>query len=871
MWKRTRLRLAALIAGTAMLMSVASCLAANTHQKLALAGEIDPFGEEFGSNLQCFGISRDGLVFYYPTGFFGGTATVYFGKANATQGGVGSGSRLPGGLTLSRFNQADINPAGQMAFTASTSRGNNLYVLDAGSLRLVAQSGMAAAGDGNFENSGFSGTPSIGASGNVAFFARTTGSGQGIFLALVNGAGYRLIQIAKLGTPSGDGGAFTSFGDTVAVTLPPGGSPSVLFRARTSGTAETALFLGSASDVKLIVTGFPSTYAMNNRGEVTYTNNGLFLGGRTGSHQVLANDDAAPNGGSYVNFGSPTINDAGTVAFSSFTYYSATNRYGTELYLRSTQGEIERIAYEGQEFDGGVLVGFSDPQINNNGAVLFRAGLKKGDNSVAGLFIAAEGKISKVLAEADRFLDSIVAGGGFFSSGGPEISDAGILPGHGSFNDANQVSYKVRLANGKSGIFLYTPPPAPPVITSETSARGVLGQSFSYRIVGTNVPTTFSASSLPPGLRVNAASGVITGIPQTSGDFVVSLRAANDGGEDIKTLTIRVTDLSAYRGAYRGDLESVLPGNATAGLVAFSLTGGAGFTGVLQMGGARYTVRGAFDESGAFAGSVPRSRFQVAMHFATNAASGQITGTVSRDGNVLANFTTDRLPANFSARNPSPFTGYYTVALPADPAHPEASYPQGAGYALLTVTPAGGVRFAGALSDGVAISQGSFLSQSGEFVLYQPIYGVRGSISGQLTVHEAAADNHVSGSLRWFQPSQSGAIEVVGSRYVAPPARPVVLELADGRLNATFSGSDVSINPPTKKVAMVANNVFRVVGVEPFKLNVALPTGVFTGTVRDIAGKEHGFRGVVLQKQNLGKGFFKGSRQFGRVELAPAP
>ncbi|HEY5233537.1 MAG TPA: putative Ig domain-containing protein [Verrucomicrobiae bacterium] len=79
-----------------------------------------------------------------------------------------------------------------------------------------------------------------------------------------------------------------------------------------------------------------------------------------------------------------------------------------------------------------------------------------------------------------------------------------------------------------------------PGITSSLVKNGKEGQSFSYTIVASNNPVSFSASLLPVGLTLNAASGVISGLPLVSGPFAVTIGAMNMFGSDSQTLTLNL-------------------------------------------------------------------------------------------------------------------------------------------------------------------------------------------------------------------------------------------------------------------------------------------------------------------------------------------
>jgi len=81
---------------------------------------------------------------------------------------------------------------------------------------------------------------------------------------------------------------------------------------------------------------------------------------------------------------------------------------------------------------------------------------------------------------------------------------------------------------------------APPTITSPLIAIGVKNQSFSYQITATNRPTIYGASSLPTGLNINTASGLIAGTPTIAGTYDVTLSATNAIGIGSATLRLYI-------------------------------------------------------------------------------------------------------------------------------------------------------------------------------------------------------------------------------------------------------------------------------------------------------------------------------------------
>ncbi len=80
----------------------------------------------------------------------------------------------------------------------------------------------------------------------------------------------------------------------------------------------------------------------------------------------------------------------------------------------------------------------------------------------------------------------------------------------------------------------------PPTITSAGTAAGTVASAFTYQIVATRTPTSYSAAPLPPGLSVNTASGLISGTPTQAGTFDLTLGATNTNGTGTKTLTITI-------------------------------------------------------------------------------------------------------------------------------------------------------------------------------------------------------------------------------------------------------------------------------------------------------------------------------------------
>ena len=79
-----------------------------------------------------------------------------------------------------------------------------------------------------------------------------------------------------------------------------------------------------------------------------------------------------------------------------------------------------------------------------------------------------------------------------------------------------------------------------PILTGSLSATGTNGLAFSYQIVASNSPTSYSATGLPDGLTVNTATGLISGTPTVLGVFNATIYATNSVGTGSATLAITV-------------------------------------------------------------------------------------------------------------------------------------------------------------------------------------------------------------------------------------------------------------------------------------------------------------------------------------------
>lgn len=106
-----------------------------------------------------------------------------------------------------------------------------------------------------------------------------------------------------------------------------------------------------------------------------------------------------------------------------------------------------------------------------------------------------------------------------------------------------------------------------PAIDSAATVTANLSTPLSYQITATNSPTSYTASGLPVGLSLNAASGLISGSPTVAGVSTATLTASNGNGASASfTLTFILGPVSVINSA------ATLTGYAGAAITPYALS-----------------------------------------------------------------------------------------------------------------------------------------------------------------------------------------------------------------------------------------------------------------------------------------------------------
>jgi hypothetical protein len=243
---------------------------------------------------------------------------------------------------------------------------------------------------------------------------------------------------------------------------------------------------------------------------------------------------------------------------------------------------------------------------------------------------------------------------------------------------------------------------------------------------------------------------------------------------------------------------------------------------------------------------------------------GQITGEVSTAAWEAA------LEANlapvWTAKNPSPLAGSYTMSLPWDTGT-DTSDVGGNSYGTGSVSKLGVLALAGKLSDGTSFSASAPVSQGGLWPFYVYAAAGKDSVLGWVTVSNGLSGTNVSwskaaGKGPLYPAGFTNLLQLVGSPWQAVTKGFSALSLTNPTV--TLSGGDL---PATLGIGVAAPNSLTYQATN-LNLSINSSSGLFTGWfVNPASNKRVTFSGVALTNEGVASGFFLGTDESGAVLL----
>jgi ELWxxDGT repeat protein len=346
---------------------------------------------------------------------------------------------------------------------------------------------------------------------------------------------------------------------------------------------------------------------------------------------------------------------------------------------------------------------------------------------------------------------------------------------------------------------------APPVVTpAQTLPVGVVGAPYFYQVLVdatvARTPHTYKASPLPSGLKIDAKTGIISGVPTKVETKNVFLEASNGilPAPDKVPATLTVINLpSGLDGLFHGLVERDQEINGMAGgRVEITVTKTGSYSGKFTLGAISYSFKGNLSFSidsdpdnnpltndavaeAPFTGMVriPRPGIAAPLDFSftidettkNTLSAGQLT-SVNVSGPVNADVSGWKVTTNTARYLGLHNFGIRLPALVNSVANPnigDDDVPQGDGYGSFTVSTKGVLSIAGMTADGEKITCGTHVGPSGEVLLYQSLYTTarKGSICGLLNLSTGAVldspnDNVITSSapFDWTRPPATAVL-----------------------------------------------------------------------------------------------------------------
>jgi hypothetical protein len=346
-----------------------------------------------------------------------------------------------------------------------------------------------------------------------------------------------------------------------------------------------------------------------------------------------------------------------------------------------------------------------------------------------------------------------------------------------------------------------------------------VGDFYSLTIPTEGAPVTYKVvGTMPSGLKLNNATGMITGIPTKGREepYQLTISASNLAGPAPASITFGITVKAIPPGAvgtFHGLVDRNPDLNGDLGSrFELTTTGLGSYSGKIITGATTQAIKGKLktypldpDHPSLYL-EIPRKGkptliVDVSFDAVGNAMAGEILDDTDATAEVAAwrnAWNAGNLASNYALLHT------FSVEQP----DPDPALPQGYGYGSFTVkATTGGLTIVGKLADGSDFTTATHLGQDGQILVYKSLYTNRGSVAGILNLAEDNTVGIVSGDdLSWFKPAPLNAatskdtiykdgfgpidLIVEGATYVPPLKGAVVMQLANTEDNAELEFTD---------------------------------------------------------------------------------
>lgn len=327
--------------------------------------------------------------------------------------------------------------------------------------------------------------------------------------------------------------------------------------------------------------------------------------------------------------------------------------------------------------------------------------------------------------------------------------------------------------------------------------------------------------------------------------------------------------VGVYNGLFH-EADAVRMGSA--GFITFTLAKPGTYSGRLYLDGLVYVLSGRFGLNGQSHLVVPRFRtnsvtVDMGLTFGSDAIEGQVS-----NGTWASGLGVYRNPFNAINNKATGFAGKYTVVIPG--ASDPTTAPAGDSVATVTIDLGGIVHATGTLADGTPFSQTVGIDRNGDWPLFVPLYANKGLLLAD-AYFNTPPGSVAAGQATWIKPPMRTSYysngftlntSLTGSSFVTPSNGVRILSFTNGTLTLSGANLPFTISNP---VVLNANNTMTVMGTNGTVVVFNKVTGSMSGShfIDPVKKTAVPINAVVLQNQNVARGFFRGTNQTGAVLL----